>query len=117
MCGSSVEVDLALADGVVVDIGLEAQACALGQASAAIVSNNIIGADAPSLYRLRDQMTAMLKSDGPPPDGERWRDLALLASIKDYPQRHASTLLIFNAVCDALDAAASSPSGSMDVNG
>jgi len=104
VCGSEVTVDLNLRDGAVADFGMEAKACALGQASASIVARNIIGARAEDLYRLRDEMRAMLKEGGPPPSGERWKDLALLAPIRDYPQRHASTMLVFEAVCACLDA-------------
>ena len=103
VCGSEVEVDLSLDNGVVSEFGMAARACALGQAAASIVARNIIGATPAELYHLRDQMRAMLKEGGAPPPGERWKDLALLAAIRDYPQRHASTLLIFEAVCDCLD--------------
>lgn len=103
ICGSEIEVDLCVEDGVVTDFGMTAKACALGQASASIVARNIIGTEADALYRLRDEMRAMLKEDAAPPGGERWVALGDLQVIRDYPQRHASTLLIFNAVCDALD--------------
>ena len=103
VCGSEVVVDLVVKDGAVADFGMEAKACALGQASASIVAHNIIGASVEELYRLRDQMRAMLKEQGDPPSGERWRDLAMLRPIRDYPQRHASTLLVFEAVCACLD--------------
>ncbi|MFC2951680.1 iron-sulfur cluster assembly scaffold protein [Marinicaulis aureus] len=107
VCGSEVTVDLVMKDGRVADFGMEAKACALGQASASIVARNIIAAEAQELYRLRDAMRAMLKENGEPPTGEgwdeRWRDLAMLQPIRDYPQRHASTLLVFEAVCACLD--------------
>lgn len=103
VCGSEVVVDLSLADGVVSDFGMQARACALGQAAASIVARNIVGASPDELFRLRDEMRAMLKEGGPPPSGERWKDLALLEAIRDYPQRHASTLLVFEAVCDCLE--------------
>ena len=103
VCGSEIEVDLSLDDGRVAEFGLEARACALGQAAAALVARNIIGADIAGLYRLRDEMRAMLKENGPPPTGERWTELAILEPIRDYPQRHASTMLVFDAVCECLD--------------
>lgn len=103
VCGSEVEVDLSLEDGVVSAFGMSARACALGQASASIVARNIIGAGPEELYRLRDEMRAMLKEEGPPPSGARWAGLAMLEPIRDYPQRHASTLLVFEAVVDCLD--------------
>ena len=108
VCGSEVEVDLSLEDGVVSAFGMSARACALGQASASIVARNIIGARPEELYRLRDEMRAMLKDKGPPPSGARWTGLAMLEPIRDYPQRHASTLLVFEAVVDCLDQIAAS---------
>lgn len=103
VCGSMVAVDLVVKGGLVSEFGMEAKACALGQASASIVARNIIGAAPAELYRLRDQMRLMLKEGGPPPSGERWRELEALCAISDYPQRHASTLLVFDAVCACLD--------------
>ncbi len=102
VCGSAVTVDLTLTDGVVSAFGMEAKACALGQASASIVARNIIGATVSELYKVRDEMRAMLKARGSPPLGDRWRDLSILKAIEDYPQRHASTMLIFEAVCACL---------------
>lgn len=103
VCGSEVTVDLVMDGARVADFGMEAKACALGQASASILARNIIGAGADELYALRDRMRAMLKENGAPPEGERWADLAMLEPIRDYPQRHASTMLIFEAVCACLD--------------
>ncbi len=103
VCGSEVSVDLSLTNGVVSDFGMEAKACALGQASASILARNIVGASSADLRTLRDQMHAMLKEGGAAPTGDRWRDLAMLEPIRDYPQRHASTMLVFEAVCDCLD--------------
>ncbi len=104
VCGSDVVVDLVLKDGAVADFAIEAKACALGQASASIVARNIVGATPDELFRLRDEMRAMLKQGGPAPQGPRWRDLEALSAVRDYPQRHASTLLVFEAVCEALSA-------------
>ena len=47
-------------------------------------------------------MHAMLKENGPPPDGD-FADLKFLEPVRDYRARHASTLLVFDAVVDALD--------------
>lgn len=109
VCGSEVTVDLALENSRVAEIGLEARACALGQASSSIVARNIVGADAAELRQLRDEMRAMLREDGPPPSRARWAELAALRPIKDYPQRHASTLLVFEAVVACLDAVDKAP--------
>ena len=103
VCGSTVEVQLAVTEGVVTDYAHQVSACALGQTSASIMAEHIIGASADELRRVRDEMVAMLKQDGPPPSGERWEDLKYLEPVRDYTPRHTSTLLVFEAVVDCLD--------------
>ena len=110
VCGSTVEVDLKLDGDVVVDFGMTARACALGQAAASLTAERVVGARAEELYALRDIIRAMLKDGGPPPSDDRWRDLAALQAIKDFPQRHASTLLVFEAIAECLDQIAARPS-------
>jgi NifU-like protein involved in Fe-S cluster formation len=105
VCGSEVAVDLRIENGVVADFGLEAKACALGQASASMMARAIIGAAPAELFALRDVVRAMLKEGGPPPLGSRFAEMEALSAIRDYPQRHASTLLVFEAVAAALEAA------------
>jgi len=84
------------------DFAHEVKACALGQASSSIMARNIIGATSDELRSVRRQMYAMLKENGPPPTG-RFADLSYLEPVRDYKARHASTLLTFDAVVDALD--------------
>jgi NifU-like protein involved in Fe-S cluster formation len=101
VCGSSIEVDIAVRDGVITGYGHKLAACALGQTSAAIVATHVVGTPVEEFLALREQMTAMLKAEGLPPQG-RWSDLAYLEPVRDYPARHTSTLLVFDAVADAL---------------
>ena len=101
LCGSRIAVDVAVADGRVADFAQSVQACALGQAAAAILGANVIGADLAEIEAARDGLSAMLKAGGPPPSG-RFADLAVLAPVKDYPARHASTLLAFEAAAAAM---------------
>lgn len=103
LCGSTVTVDLKMADGRVTDFGHEVKACALGQASSSIMARHVIGASAQELRQLREDVRAMLKTNGPPPAGERWSDIAVLEPVRDYKARHASTLLTFDAVVSAID--------------
>lgn len=102
LCGSTVTVDLTLRDEVVTDFAHEVRACALGQASASIMARTIIGQDAAALRRVRASMYRMLKENGPPPDGA-WAECEALRPVRDFKARHASTLLAFDAVVDALD--------------
>ncbi len=105
LCGSRVVVDLALADGRVVDFAQEVKACALGQAAAAVLGDQVIGASVQELEAARDALSGMLKAGGPAPQG-RFADLAVLEVVKDYPARHASTLLAFEAAVEAAHRAA-----------
>lgn len=105
LCGSTVEVEIKLDGDRISDFGQTVKACLLGQASSAIVGREIIGTSADEFRAVARTMRGMLKEGGPPPEG-RWADLGMLAPVKDYPHRHASTLLIFDAVERALDDAA-----------
>lgn len=100
LCGSRIIVDLVLKEGRVSDFAQEVQACALGQASAAILGANIIGATVDEIRQARDGLRAMLKEAGSAPEG-RFADLGVLAPVRDYPARHASTLLAFEAALEA----------------
>ena len=103
VCGSTIEVDIKVSDGVIVGYGHDISACALGQTSAAIVATNVVGTPTAEFRRVRDEMTAMLKADGAPPAGEKWADLRYLEPVREYRPRHTSTLLVFDAVVEALD--------------
>ena len=102
LCGSKVTVDVALKDGQVSDFGHEVKACALGQASSSIMARHVVGSTPDELRSLRQQMHKMLKEEGPPPDG-KWADLEVLLPVRDFKARHASTLLTFDAVVDAVN--------------
>lgn len=104
VCGSAIAVDVALQDGTVAGYGADVNACALGQTSAAIVAARIVGSTPEELRALRERMTGMLKSGGPPPEG-KWDELKYLEPVRGYPARHASTLLVFDAVVAALEEA------------
>ena len=101
LCGSKVSVDITMEDGVVTGFGHDVKACALGQASSSIMARNVVGSSADELREVRAQMEAMLKEGGPAPSG-KWADLAILEPVRDFKARHASTLLTFDAVCDAI---------------
>ena len=101
LCGSTVTVDLKMANGKVTDFAHDVKACALGQASSSIMARNVIGSTPEELRTLRDAMHRMLKENGAPPDG-RWADLKYLEPVRDYRARHASTMLTFDAVVDAV---------------
>lgn len=102
LCGSTVTIDLVVENNRVAGFGQTVRACLLGQASASIMGREIVGTTSDELREVATLMRRMLKDNGPPPVG-RWADLAVLEPVRDYPQRHASTLLVFDAVEKALD--------------
>ena len=104
VCGSVVTVELDLTDGVVSKIAVHPKACALGQASTGVLAMNAIGATPKEIRDARDALRAMLKGEGPPPTGRFW-ELRHLEGVRDYPARHASTMLAFDAAVEALDQA------------
>jgi NifU-like protein involved in Fe-S cluster formation len=101
LCGSTVKVDLKMDGPVVTDFAHDVKACALGQASSSIMASHVIGSNASELRELRETVRRMLKENGAPPQG-KWADIAFLEPVRDYKARHASTMLTFDAVVDAI---------------
>ena len=101
LCGSRVKVYLKLDGDRVCDFAHEVKACALGQASSSIMARHVIGATVEEIRKAREDMLAMLKADGEGPSG-RFEDMRFLKPVKDYKARHASTMLTFDAVVDAI---------------
>lgn len=102
LCGSTVTVDLTVENGTVRDFAHDVKACALGQASSSIMARHVVGATAEELRGVREAMRRMLKEGGDAPSG-KWEDLRVLEPVRDFKARHASTLLTFDAVVEALD--------------
>ena len=101
LCGSTVKIDLKMDGTVVSDFAHDVKACALGQASSSIMARHVVGSTASELRELREAVRKMLKENGTPPQG-KWADIALLEPVRDYKARHASTMLTFEAVVDAI---------------
>ena len=104
LCGSTITVDVVLRDGLVAEFAQDVKACALGQASAALLGDVVIGRSRTELEAARDAVAAMLKAGGAVPvapfDGYR-----VLIPAREYRNRHASILLALEAVCEAVAAA------------
>jgi NifU-like protein involved in Fe-S cluster formation len=100
LCGSRAIVDVVVEGGIVTDYAQDVQACALGQAVAAIVGEHAVGATVEELETARDVFRAMLKSGGPAPTG-RFAELDVMAAVRDYPARHASSLVAIEAAAEA----------------
>jgi NifU-like protein involved in Fe-S cluster formation len=86
----------------VTDFAHDVKACALGQASSSIMASHVIGSNAKELRELRETVRKMLKEHGEPPREGKWADIAVLEPVRDFKARHASTLLTFDAVVDAI---------------
>lgn len=103
-CGSSVTVDVMVRDGRIDQFAQQVRACALGQASAAVLGGAILGRSREEISSARDQLRAMLKDAGDPP-APPFADLEALLPARDYPNRHASILLAWEATLEAMDQA------------
>ena len=101
LCGSKVRIWLKMEDDRVTDFAHDVKACALGQASSSVMARHVVGATAGEVRQAREDMLAMLKADGEGPTG-RFEDMRFLKPVKDYKARHASTMLTFDAVVDAI---------------
>ncbi|WP_371223978.1 iron-sulfur cluster assembly scaffold protein [Roseovarius sp. 2305UL8-3] len=109
LCGSTVTVDLELADEVITGYGQDVKACALGQAAASVVGGAILGCTPDQVRAARDELKAMLKNDGPVPNAP-FDGLAVLQPARDYKNRHASIMLTLEASVEALDSIAAKSS-------
>ncbi|MHA6262030.1 iron-sulfur cluster assembly scaffold protein [Arenibacterium sp. CAU 1754] len=104
LCGSTVTVDLSVEDGRISEFAQDVKACALGQASAAVVGGAVIGATRKQIETARDQLKAMLKDEGPVPDAP-FDGLEVLIPAREYKNRHASIMLALEATAEAMEKA------------
>lgn len=104
LCGSTVTVDVRMSGGVLADLGMEPRACALGQASASVLGRVAIGKTRAEIAAARDALRAMLKENAPPPGGD-FAELEVLLPARAYKHRHASVLLAYDALVEAMEAA------------
>lgn len=104
LCGLTVTADVVVKDGRIADFAQDVKACALGQASAAVLGQVVIGRTLAELETARDALRAMLKDEGPVPAAP-FDGYEVLLPARDYKNRHASILLALEAVCEATAAA------------
>lgn len=100
LCGSTVTVDLTMRDGRVEQFAQDVKACALGQASASVLGQVVIGCSADELEMAARQLEAMLKTEAPVPDAP-FDGYAVLLPARDFRNRHASILLAVQAAAEA----------------
>lgn len=101
LCGSSVTVDVRVADGRLSALGQDVKACALGQAAAAITAEASEGATLEAVQKGRDQLKAMLKGKGGVPDAP-FDGFEVLTPAVEYKNRHASIMLSIEALAEAM---------------
>ena len=102
LCGSTVTIDLKMDGDTVTDFAHEVKACALGQASSSIMARNIIGSKADELRESARSRAKNAQGKRSAAGRGKWADIAVLEPVRDYKARHASTLLTFDAVVDAI---------------
>jgi len=102
LCGSTIVVQICMEGDIVTEYAVDSKACMVGTAAAQLMRELAVGSTCEELHRIRDTMLAMLKSNGEPPSG-KWADLGMFQPVKDHKGRHASLMLIFDALCQAAD--------------
>lgn len=102
LCGSTVTVDIKVDRGRISEFGQDVKACALGQASAAVLGEHAIGLTLPEARSIREDLRAMLKDGAKPPVG-KFEKLKLLEPARDYKNRHASIMLAYDATVEAME--------------
>jgi NifU-like protein involved in Fe-S cluster formation len=105
VCGSRVTVDLDLdGEGRVAEVGMLVRACALGQASAALMGMHVRGRIAGEIAEARDQLAAWLAGErAGAPD---WPGLEIFLPALPHRARHPSIRLAFEAAAEAAARAA-----------
>lgn len=107
LCGSRINAEIAMKNGEISQLAMRVSACAMGQASAAIVRSNALHISPAALSDIREALSRFLKGEGPLPT--IWSALSHLAPAKEYPARHAAILLPFDAVLLAASNATYTP--------
>jgi NifU-like protein involved in Fe-S cluster formation len=103
ICGSRVTVDVDVDDaGRVSAVGMLVRACALGQASSALLGASVLGRTPEEITAARDSLASWLAREGTAPD---WPGIDVFTPALDYPARHASIRLAFEAAAEAAEAA------------
>lgn len=101
LCGSAIILDLDTDDaGRVTRVGMHVEACALGQASAALLARHAPGLGLAELRAARDGIASWFAGADAQPD---WPGFDLLAPAQGYPARHGAILLPFDAAIVALE--------------
>ena len=98
-CGDRVSVELTLANGRIIAMAHQTQACVLTQASAALLALAAPGLDRAALEALAGEVRAML-AGGPAPAG-----YDVFEGVAGHAGRHTCVLLPLQAALTALEAA------------
>jgi len=102
LCGSSIEISISIKNNRITGYSQKIKACALGQASASVMSKAVIGKSRKEIQNARKTVAEMLTQGTVLPEGD-WAELSALAPAKDAKSRHGAILLPFDALLKALD--------------
>jgi NifU-like protein involved in Fe-S cluster formation len=103
-CGSVICIGLALRNEQdIARIGMQVSACAIGQASAALLAQAAVGSSGEDIVQTTSQLQDWLADAGPLPD---WPGITILKAAREHPGRHGALLLPWTAAAMALSSAA-----------
>lgn len=101
VCGSEMTADVTLDDtNHITGLAIRAKACALGQASAAVLRTNALGLDVAQIRTVSDGLKSALQNGS---GNLPWPELEPFRYASDFPARHGAILLPFDTLIAALE--------------
>ncbi len=101
-CGSQVTVDVVISQKQRLEkLGIEISACAVGQASAAILAEGALGKTLAEIEDARSKLSEYLAGSRSSPGD--WNNIDLLAVTKEYSGRHSAILLSYDTLINAFE--------------
>ncbi|MFM9852645.1 MAG: iron-sulfur cluster assembly scaffold protein [Sphingomonadaceae bacterium] len=105
ICGSRIIVDVCLDNnGRIINVGAEVRACALGQASAALMAQHAVGHNFADVEEASAALGLFLKGASDTPG--TWPGLSIFGPARAHSARHASIRIAFEALAEAAAQAA-----------
>ena len=101
-CGDEIILSIKLKDNIVEDVAFEGNGCAISQASASVMTEQIKGKTLPEAKELFEEFSKMVKGDIDFDEG-KMDELAAFQGVCEFPTRVKCALLSWNALKKALE--------------
>jgi nitrogen fixation NifU-like protein len=102
LCGDSLTLDVALADGTVTDVGWEGVGCAISKASASLMTEAVKGRSVEEAKALYDQFHHLVTRDAPA-DADALGKLRVFSGVGEFPARVKCAKLPWRTLMAAIE--------------